>query len=205
MRVLFVCQTHESLGLEYLSAVLRQHGHVTKLAFDPALFDHPQINNRVLSRRLSYKRFLLSDAVTFRPDLVAINVWSHNAPWAVDMARSLKQATGAPVVVGGVHVSGAPDHTMRHPEYDFGIVGEGEGPLLALVKALEDKGDLSAVPNLMYRQDGALRKNPLGPFPDYSSLPWPDKELFVRESKHFGHGYYIQTSRGCPMRCSFCT
>jgi anaerobic magnesium-protoporphyrin IX monomethyl ester cyclase len=205
MNVLFVCQTHESLGLEYLSAVLRQHGHVTKLAFDPALFEHPQLRSRPLSRLLSYRSLLLNDAARFEPDLVAINVWTHNAPWAVDIARDLKQATGAPVVVGGVHVSGAPEHTMRHPEYDFGIVGEGEGPLLALVKALEGDADLSTVPNLMYRQDGQLIRNPLGPFPDYAALPWPDKELFLRESKHFGHGYYIQTSRGCPMRCSFCT
>lgn len=205
MNVLFVCQTHESLGVEYLSAVLRQHGHVTKLAFDPALFEHPQMHSSALARLLSYKHVLVKEAAAFKPDLVAINIWTHNAPWAVDIARHLKQATGAPVVVGGVHVSGAPDQTMRHPEYDFGIVGEGEGPLLALVNALEANGDLSTVPNLMYRQDGILVKNPLGPFPDYASLPWPDKELFFRESKHFRHGYYIQTSRGCPMRCSFCT
>ncbi len=205
MRVLFVCKENESLGLEYLSAVLRQHGHVTKLAFDPALFDNPQAYSRALSRAFSYQRLLIEEAVAFKPDLLAINILTYIAPWAVEIARCLKQATGAPVVVGGVHVSGAPDQTMRHPEYDFGVVGEGEGPLLALVKALEEKGDLSAVPNLLYRQDGVLKKNPLGPFPDYAALPWPDKELFVRESKHFRHGYYIQTSRGCPMRCSFCT
>ena len=38
-----------------------------------------------------------------------------------------------------------------------------------------------------------------------TQIPWPDKELFVRESDHFRYGYYIQTARGCPMRCSFCT
>src|SRR5690349_7230671 len=126
MKVLFVCQTHESLGVEYLSAVLLRHGHVTKLAFDPALFEHPQLNSTFVSRLLSYRRFLLAEAAAFKPDLVAINVWTHNAPWAVEMARSLKEVTAAPVVVGGVHVSGAPDQTMRHPEYDFAIVGEGE-------------------------------------------------------------------------------
>src|SRR5262249_39571864 len=100
MRVLFVCKENESLGLEYLSAVLRQHGHVTKLAFDPALFDNPQVYSGLLSRRLSYKRFLIEEAVAFKPDLIAINVLTYLAPWAVEMARCLKQATGAPVVVG---------------------------------------------------------------------------------------------------------
>ena len=205
MRVLFVCQGNESLGVGYLSAVLRQHGHVTKLAFDPALFDDPQMYSRTLARVFNYQSFLLQEAAAFEPDLIAINVLTHLAPWAVEMARGLKRVTGAPVVVGGVHVSGAPDETMRHHEYDFGIVGEGELPLLALVTALEGNGDVSAVPNLLYREDGILNRNPLGPFPDYAALPWPDKELFVRESDHFRYGYYIQTARGCPMRCSFCT
>src|SRR5262249_51226271 len=72
-------------------------------------------------------------------------------------------------------------------------------------EALQGERELSTVPNLMYRHDGHVVKNPLGPFPDLMALPWPDKELFYRESYHFRHGYTLQASRGCPMRCSFCS
>ena len=41
MKVMFVCAGFENIGVEYLSAVLRQQGFHTGLAFDPQLFNDP--------------------------------------------------------------------------------------------------------------------------------------------------------------------
>lgn len=205
MKVLFAYHGQECLALEYLSAVLRKNGHQTKLIFDPGLFDDPELENQWLAKQFRYMPFLVEEAEDFQPDVIGICVLTCLVPWAVELSRNLKRVTKAPVVVGGVHVSGAPDLTMAIPEFDYGVVGEGEVPLLRLLEALQGERALSTVPNLMYRHEGQVVKNPLGPFPDLQALPWPDKDLFYRESYHFNHGYTIQASRGCPMRCSFCS
>jgi anaerobic magnesium-protoporphyrin IX monomethyl ester cyclase len=205
MKILFAYHGQECLALEYLSAVLRKHGHETKLIFDPGLFSDPELDNAWLANRFQYVPFLLEEAEEFRPDVIGICVLTCLVPWATELARKLKRITNAPVVVGGVHVSGAPDSTMAIPEFDYGVVGEGEYPLLRLLEALQGACDIASVPNLMHRRDGRVIKNSLGPFPDLKALPWPDKELFYRESSHFRHGYTLQASRGCPMQCSFCS
>lgn len=205
MKVLFAYHGQECLALEYLSAVVKQHGHETKLIFDPGLFSDPELENQALAKRCDYTPVLLEEAEAFQPDLIGICVLTCLVPWATQLARDLKRITNAPVVVGGVHVSGAPDHTMAIPEFDYGVVGEGEVPLVRLIEALQGERDISTVPNLMHRRDGQVIKNPLGPFPDVRTLPWPDKDLFYRESNHFEHGYTLQATRGCPMQCSFCS
>ena len=50
MRVLFISSSCESLGIESLSAVLKQAGHQVRLVFDPQLFDDNFIFNGPLSR-----------------------------------------------------------------------------------------------------------------------------------------------------------
>ena len=39
MKILFVFRNNEWLGIEYLSAVLKQAGHTTDLVFDPGVVD----------------------------------------------------------------------------------------------------------------------------------------------------------------------
>lgn len=205
MRVLFVYPAHENLGIEYLSAVLKQAGHTTELAFDPVLFDDAFIHRPLLGRLLSFEEELITQARNFRPDLIAFGVLSPFLRWALRLAEGMKQATGAPVVFGGPHASAAPLQLLEHPVVDYVLVGEAETPLLRLVEELEGSLHLDRVPNLVHRSKTGIVSNPLGPFADVRELPWPDKELFLDQSNTFEFGYTTLTSRGCAMRCSFCS
>lgn len=45
MKVAFVNNSNESLGVEYLSAYLKQHGHSANVFVDPQLFNDENIKS----------------------------------------------------------------------------------------------------------------------------------------------------------------
>ncbi len=205
MKVLFVYCGYENLGVEYLSAVLRQAGHQTALAFDPRLFDDHYTRAPLLSRHIDLYGEMLKTAEGAAPDLLAFSVVTEDYTWARRAARELKGRLGVPVVFGGVHVSAVPRRVMEDPFVDFAVVGEGEQAMLELVRCLEQGQEPAEVPNLLYRRGDQVMENPPGPLlEDLDSLPAPDKELFYSELPYLRRDYMTMTSRGCPHRCSYC-
>ena len=72
-----------------------------------------------------------------RPDLVGIS--SLFTPYYREVwqcAEAVKKALDVPVLLGGSHVSAAPEQMLGHPAVDWIIRGEGEKPLVELLRAL---------------------------------------------------------------------
>ena len=65
------------------------------------------------------------------------------------------------------------DRAAAHEFADYGIAGEGEPGIVALVDALKHGGDFSRVPGLVHRRDGNIVVNPSG---EYVDVPWRDTE-----------------------------
>lgn len=97
------------------------------------------------------------------------------------------------------------------PLFDFVdsfIVHEGETPLLKLVQQLRGEGDLTKVPNLVYRdKTGVVQVNrPFGkeelnalPTPDFDGMPF---DLYLSPERVLP----VMGSRGCYWeRCAFCS
>lgn len=125
----------------------------------------------------------------FRPfrfreaDLVGITAFTSTCNRAYEIAAVYRQK-GIPVVMGGIHASTLPDEAGRY--VDSVVIGEAEGVWQHVLDDFE-KGVLKTV----YR----------GGFCNMNSIPVPRHDLFHP-------GYYfasIQTSRGCPMNCDFCS
>ena len=143
-------------------------------------------------------------------DLVGISTITATAPGAYAIGDAMR-ARGIPVVYGGPHVSFLPEEALEHG--DFCIVGEGETGFPLLVEALNGTRSLSEVPGLVWREDGVVRRNPAAaPIEDLDTLPFPDFSLLDMGglTKMGGPGpgrgtIPIQTSRGCPFDCSFCS
>jgi radical SAM superfamily enzyme YgiQ (UPF0313 family) len=116
----------------------------------------------------------------------------------------LRRLSDAPIVLGGVGFSVAPEAVLEFCEADFGIAGEGERAFIALLSALDSRSNLSRVPNLLRRENGSIRRNPSVPV-DLAGLPprrraLPDNSLYFRKGGQAG----FETKRGCPMRCVYC-
>jgi len=118
-------------------------------------------------------------------DLVAISSFSAQINEGYELARRYT-AMGVPVVMGGLHVTSAPDEPGVHNA--TAAVGEGE-ILWPQILADARKGQLQP------RYDARGKEFNLAdaPMPAYELL---DIDRYNRLT--------VQTSRGCPWRCSFC-
>lgn len=191
------------LGSASLAAFLRKEGHdVTAIACDLSRITLEEGIKRLLS---------------FKPDFIGVSATSPGYPLACDVARILKEQTDVPICLGGVHVSARPRESLKECDaIDMVVVGEGERPLLELVKCMEDKRPLSGpLPpqGVHWRDDHDIIEGPPRSFiEDLDELPFPAYDLFeVRNSRppvYFDFGLHpsvnIMTSRGCPSRCVFC-
>jgi radical SAM superfamily enzyme YgiQ (UPF0313 family) len=139
-------------------------------------------------------------------DLVAISTITATAFAAYELADHFR-ARGMRVVMGGPHVTFMSEEAMEHADYT--VRGEGEKALPSLVKAIESDTGFSSVPGLAWMEDGRIRMNePASPIADLNSLPVPDFDLVYRawNTLEFGKRIVpIQTSRGCPFDCTFCS
>jgi radical SAM superfamily enzyme YgiQ (UPF0313 family) len=141
----------------------------------------------------------------FAADLVGISTITSTAPRAYEFADAARRA-GIPVVMGGPHVTFLPDEALQHCDYVFR--GEADDLILDLVRCIDSGQGLETFPSLSYRAGDKGVHNPSCTLcPDVDALPAPDLSLiqgFDRSDKG-EHILPIQTSRGCPFDCTFCS
>ena len=139
-------------------------------------------------------------------DLVGISTITSTAPRAYAIADKVR-AMGVPVLMGGPHVTFLAEEALDHA--DFVIRGEGERPLMAFIDAWEAMDTVSVVPNLSYKDaEGLIIHNLSLPMEkNLDSIPFPDLSLIKPDARRRNAvvPIPIQTSRGCPFACSFCS
>jgi len=206
MKILFIYGAFENLGIEYLSAVLKKHGHETKLAFTPRLFNDPFLKIKYLGKFFSYEKYLLREVLEYQPDLIAFSLISADYLWGVKLAQKIKeQLTSTHITVGGIHPTSTPETVLANQAIDSVIRGEGEYALLDLVECLKKGSDFAGVKNICLKRDKQIIKNELRPYiENLDELPFPDKELYYRILPQYKSGYTLITRRGCVNHCSYC-
>lgn len=130
---------------------------------------------------------------------------------ALEVARIIKEWDKRKIVVmGGAHVSCAPESVLESPWVDYVVLGEGEIRFPLLLRQIDNgvAGRVDEIDGIGYRRDGKIRITPLQHFiDDPDRLPYPARELFHPD------GYRIKglpstmiiTSRGCPHTCAYCS
>lgn len=148
---------------------------------------------------------------SFKPDLIAYTTTTYLFHQNLDWFSAIKEATGVPSIVGGVHMGIYPKETMVHKAIDFGVTGEAEETLPEFLAAYNNGGDLSTVRGLIWRDDaGEAMVNPYAPlYADVDNAPFPARKYlpnhlyysFISQYQNFTP---LITSRGCPFHCIFC-
>ena len=187
------------LGLAHINAALRTAGHETRWL-----------------DRLSNLGTLVTALKEFQPDLVGISLrniddvlirqrekfYDELAPFTA----TIRQHSQAPVVLGGSGFSIFPEKLLALTGADYGIAGEGEPGMLALVEALKNGGDFSRVPGLVHRRDGKIVVNLSAPGPLELELTAADRPPEIaRTYLAASDTLNLQTQRGCQFLCCYCT
>jgi radical SAM superfamily enzyme YgiQ (UPF0313 family) len=207
MRVLFISANTETinmvplpLGLNCVAVATRNAGHEVRLLDLMGGSDHQS---------------LIRDAIaSFNPEVIGISVRNVDNQSMADpkfllepvretvaLCRSLSDA---PTVVGGAAFSIFPEAMLGYLGADMGICGEGELAFTALLDALKAGADLSGIaglclPGKPVQMGSALRGG-------LEELPFPDPSLWsVPAGRSDELWIPLQTRRGCPMRCSYCS
>jgi len=201
MKVLLVSPNIESLpdpvfpiGAAYISAALKREG------VDCRILDLCFVED--------YETAIRDELEAFQPDLTGLSLrnldnvsypnYISYLPFYLKVVDTIRQYSRAPVLLGGSALSLSPEEILKYLGADIGITGEGELSFVGLIQRFREAGGLAA----------RVKPRIIGPtvIEDLDRLPVPDRSAFDNEGylKWGGMGN-IQTKRGCPFRCIYCT
>ena len=79
----------------------------------------------------------------------------------IDYSKVIKKIDPEkPLIVGGPIANGDPVFFLEHSRFDIAVYGEGELTAVELVKVIQEKGDLSGVKGIAYRDGKEIKINP---------------------------------------------
>jgi len=187
------------LGVAYITRALRDAGHFVKTVDLCFSRDAPRELEEVIRQfepgvvGLSLRNL---DNLTYPKSISYLNE-------VEEVVRTCRHITPAKLIVGGSGFSLAPGEFLRHFDIDFGIVGEGEEMIIQLLRSLEGNLPLPVSPHLL------IRGNPFSSSlkgARVSRISSPDRaSLNVRRYLEEGGMMNLQTKRGCPFSCIYCT
>jgi radical SAM superfamily enzyme YgiQ (UPF0313 family) len=123
------------------------------------------------------------DYGTVDADLVGLTAFTTQAPRAYQIASCFRER-GIAVVMGGIHASLVPDEAERY--VDALCIGECEGIWPAVIADVEAR---------------CLKRRYVGGTAGAPAVV-PDRSIFDKYEYEY---VSAQTTRGCPMDCSFCS
>src|SRR4030095_2067716 len=113
--------------------------------------------------------------------------------------------------VAGGHAAAAFPDPLEAPEIDAICVDDGEEVVPAVADALASGRPLGEVPAIRYRtENGWIATRPLDDRTGLDAVPFPARDLVEHDRNRyhcllFKPVWLVETARGCPFPCSFCS
>ncbi|MCZ7583532.1 MAG: B12-binding domain-containing radical SAM protein [Deltaproteobacteria bacterium] len=185
------------IGFGWVSAMAKRAG------WDVRLFE-------AACMKVPYEQ-VLAEVQAYNPDLLGFA--GHATQTFRDMlvwARRFKRDMRLPVVVGGYECKAYPYEIFEHECFDYLCVGEAVTFVEPFLRAFEKGTDYDKVPDLLYRENGNVKRTFDAPHVPYTEHPFPDRSIFpndafysmVSQRKNFTIG---MSEVGCPYPCTFCS
>ncbi len=186
------------LGLACVATATERAGHAVRFVDQP-------LSGRNRRRYATWLRNWQPDYLALgirnldNSDYHALETYLETPAELIRLARRF--APNARVIVGGPAGTVEPDRVVSATGCDHLVLGEGEESLPQLLARLE-AGEV--VPRIV----SADKKGAPFRVSDPSALPAPALHRWVEDFTPYlrgDAGYPVQTKRGCPLKCTYCT
>ena len=180
---------HTALSIRYLKSYVKDE------------FPNTEIEEYTINQNIE---FIAREIYKKKMDIIAFSTYIWNMRETLEIAEILKTVDPSlTIILGGPEVSYDGEQVLKeNPYIDYIIHGEGEETLKELLQTIRDKGNLSSVEGIVYRNErDILITSPRKLIEDLDSIPSPyddDIESFKNKIAYF------ESSRGCPFNCQFC-
>jgi radical SAM superfamily enzyme YgiQ (UPF0313 family) len=207
MRILLISGNREdidirvpALGLACIAAASENAGHEVRL-MDLMIEENPQAA-------------IVRVVQDFQPEAIGVSVRNiddqrrHNTRFLLDQAREAvkwcRNCSKVPIILGGAGFSILPQAILDYLAADMGIQGEGETIFPKLLSRLQAGTKTDDLPGVFYRNGIPSVKRTF--VKNLDSLPLPNPSLLARSLTGAKNAPVpVQTRRGCPMACSYCS
>jgi len=176
---------NQFIGIMLISSLLKSHG------FDSQVVEADYKRVKSIFTEKSSTIVAFSTPTVYKDTYLTLN-------------RRLKKEFQFFSAFGGPHPTYFPE--MIEEEGVDGIcIGEGEYPMLDLVRKMTSGESINDVNNWWIKKENKIYKNPIRPLiQDLDCLPLPDHEIFRRAVPYNTWQALVLTSRGCPYSCTYC-
>ncbi|MFC1576143.1 B12-binding domain-containing radical SAM protein [Candidatus Omnitrophota bacterium] len=217
------------LHLSYLAACAKQEGHEIDFVDGEASDINDILKEDIDMQRSEYVEFTLHDNVkrideimqnsshavwktltdkilATKPDVIGVTCYSSSMNSVKIICNNIKRRDkGITVVLGGIHPTSLPEHSLKYTGADIAVIGEGELTLSELLRVLKsgNLSKLNQVKGIAYKDAGGniIFNERRSYIDNLDSVPFPERDFFDKE---LYSGDVISTSRGCPFRCNYC-
>jgi radical SAM superfamily enzyme YgiQ (UPF0313 family) len=179
-------------------------------------FIHPNLAIRYLKANCDFAIELMEytikdskteifEAITkANPNVIGFSCYIWNIKLIYSIAKKLKESNPNYIIIfGGPEVSFDYDNYLKEKIADYIIVNEGEIAFNKLITALNNNQSIIAIENLVYLEDNSIVRNIQMPIKNLDSLKSPYE--FLEDFKTIKNKVqYVELSRGCPYKCSYC-
>lgn len=184
----------EPLGLEYVAAALEARGH------------------RATAVDLRFGGPVERWIAKIKPGLIGITCM-HSLEYdeTLELVRDVRRAAPKTFLLLGGHTAAAYPAPIQVPEVDAVAVNDGERVAGDLADVLAKGGSPRDVPGLMLNVgDGVFEPTAQGEPVSLDEVPLPARDALASGRNHYSCLQFkpvsvVETTRGCPYRCSFCS
>jgi radical SAM superfamily enzyme YgiQ (UPF0313 family) len=186
-------ESHYPIGLAYLYSFLKSINVNIRML----TLNHKSYNS-------CFKR-VIEEIKNFSPKIIGFQILTSNRVSSYRLIEKVHENyPEIKIIIGGIHTTIMYKQLIEKYPFLIAVLGEGEITFSELIKELnKDKPNFKKIDGLAFYKNGSVtRTKPRKLIENLDSLPFPEHELFFKNSKRYSG--CLLTSRGCHFSCSFC-
>ena len=211
MRVLFLylswqmCRDGEAWyydeGAGSTAACLERAGHDVRFRIVGPREERAEVARWIEEAKGEKTLLVLSTSLLF-------SSFGHDRPDALSLVAGLGREQGLRTAMVGIYATLNREELIAKEGVDVVGCGEMDEALVELCDALEAGDSINSLANFWVQEGETVHRNPLRPLvSDLSALPVPRRDLvpLERMANEADGILTVVATRGCPLRCNFCT